>query len=61
MDGLAAGELEAWRAAVEADMPAGTAVEVGWLPEPAAGYVVALSWLAQGGGTDYSVRLMVQP
>ena len=61
LDDLAAGELEAWRTAAEADMPAGTAVEVSWLPEPAAGYVVALSWPAQGGGTDDSVRIMVQP
>ena len=61
LDALAAEQLQAWRAAVQTDMPTGTMAEVGWLPDPTAAYVLALSWPAPGHGADAAVRLVVQP
>ena len=61
LDALAAARLDAWRNLVGADMPMGTTAEVGWMPEPAAAYVVALTWPAPGHDADPAVRLTVQP
>jgi Tfp pilus assembly protein PilV len=60
-ESLAAGQIAAWRAAIEADLPAGVLAEVAWVPDPSAAYAVSVSWPAAGPGPGAAVRLMVQP
>jgi Tfp pilus assembly protein PilV len=57
----AAVQIDEWREVIEADLPAGVAAHVAWVPMPSAAYSVTVSWPATGPGPGAAVRLMVQP
>jgi len=54
-------QLEEWRTAVAADMPAGAAAGVQWLPAPGAAYSISVTWPTPGGDPGGAVQLLVDP
>lgn len=59
----AASQIDAWRAALVAELPGESVASVDWLPGPPAAYVLSIAWPSAGNaaGPVAPLRLLVQP